>query len=362
MTAAATDRVDTAEIIAWLRASQGHFRPKHSQRWVKIPKALVFNVPSFDQERCVACRLGVPSGLAVDQRRRGIGLDDLEKHLASIDAGRGADNSFALSLRQLLQPQAGKPFLSDPDRSKLVRGRGLTLKTLLTIYRWARPYVQAPLDADSGWYEHQATALLSLERMAFEVFGSALSAYDPAPSIRAVRRSIRMLQDLHVLALVEDRGRGRANFYAGHAVEPFIEVPTGLWRQGWILRLSGGGLLTLLRLFGRQQEARLTPDVWRRMTPPARVLAERGTLITPTETLLGTDVQLRSIRSGIAELERLAAIADVRVRRGRADFRPSRGAADIRAPTGVLSILLDPELLRAPAAFPYADGGILVDR
>jgi hypothetical protein len=131
--------------------------------------------------------------------------------------------------------------------------------------------------------------------------------------------------------VLEDRGRGRSNSYIPHRIEPIIRVPSGLWGNDWIARLSGAALLALLRLFACQQEPIATTAEFGRTPAPVRALARRGQLLVEADRLHGLDPTGDATRRGLAELRTAGLVSGIRAR------------------SGGFYVVLDQELLRRPA-------------
>jgi hypothetical protein len=275
-----------------LRALERHSPKKHSTQWVAVPRWIAFETPRTDSPHCLACVIAA--------------------------ATRGTEN--------------GSPrLLTEADRKALIRGPGIDLKVLLTIYRWARPYTRLPVGAPPGSYEHQAIASLTTSDLAMQALGLE-QGESLRTSTRTARRSLHKLKDMHLLEAVEDRGRSRPNFYAPHRIEPTIRIPSGLWQNGWIRVLSGGGLLALLRLLGHQQEPPSNSAQWARTPRAVRAIAQRGQLLSlDLATILGIERSTSLVRHGLSELTELRLISEVRTR------------------SGVFIALLDMEMLKPPS-------------
>jgi hypothetical protein len=221
---------------------------------------------------------------------------------------------------------------------------------LLTIYRSARPYTNFPLAASGEFRVQRAVVSKSLVELAYEASHGrpreAGNEQASAMSEKAARESLGALRALNFVEVLRDTGRGRANFYVPHRIEPVVLVPDGLWRQGWINRLTGSALLAFLQVLARQQSAL---DGVGRISTSIRPLAERGRIVVDPDPADGLDLSDRFINRGIDLLIDNGLVAVVRSRRGGPPERRRKlSVPQLRSRLGLLLVLLDPELLGPP--------------
>jgi hypothetical protein len=204
------------------------------------------------------------------------------------------------------------------DRNELIYGRGIPLKVLLTVYRWGRPYKRHRKDDPPDAYRlQQAVAPLRLAELTRDALGGHATELQPLdPAVRAARRAVDALDGMGFIQTVEDHGRGRANFYVPHRIEPPISVPPGLWQRDWISHLSGVALLTLLQLWAYQQEPVVTGWVLTSLSTPMRKLVKRARVVVERDQLRSHNPSQGAINRGLAELMQMGLAVELRGRSG----------------------------------------------
>lgn len=203
--------------------------------------------------------------------------------------------------RAVGSPAAERPtsLRLDDVRAGLARGRGVPLKVLLTIYRWARVYAQTPTGrgAKGEWFNE--TAELRLAELAVQCLPHAsLDTFDDqSPPVRVIRHSIAALKSYGLIEVVGNPGG--PSFYVPHAVGEFSLIPQGLWAQGWVSELSGGALMLLLTLMARTSANVMTM----RLDAPLQELTSAFAVTT------------RGQRDALSELEERRLVTEVRTQK-----------------------------------------------
>ena len=136
-----------------------------------------------------------------------------------------------------------KPRFDARRRTALRRADALPLKTLLTIYRWARAYRTSDVSgARQREVRFQASARLSSSFIGSAVAGSR--GLDPQQLSRTIQRQIaRLTQHGELVTLGHP---GAASWLIPHRVAESFVVPNGLWSSGWLHALRGSSLAMLL--------------------------------------------------------------------------------------------------------------------
>lgn len=195
------------DVAGWLRDVHRNAPRKVATRWVHIPRCVVLDTPMPESH-------------------------DVGAWVLRSDGWSEERPCVGCKVR------ATAVQITDEDREDLSRARGIPLKVLLTVYRWARPYAQTPLGEGRDYYAHRATARLRMKDLASEaIHGAAHAPHDVAdagdePDTRAARRVLRKLQELGLVEVLAYPGQGQTNLFAPHRIEPSIDVPAGLWRNG----------------------------------------------------------------------------------------------------------------------------------
>ncbi len=156
-----------------------------------------------------------------------------------------------------------KTRLSAAEVERFAYGRGIPLRILLVLFRWARAYsrtrpeegfqrrfyngtVRLPFDDSIGTGRSRQPGLVS------QSLGQASET-----SMRSAREAVRTLRRLGLVHVVSDPGG--PNFYIPHAAGPYARVPQYLWQKMTMHAvgansepaLDGGSLLLLLALSAR---------------------------------------------------------------------------------------------------------------
>lgn len=278
--------VTIEELLERLEALERRYPRKRSAAW--IPRCTVLETPAPEEHHgCVACRLAKST------------------------------------------PAKWPAAVTGEGRKALSHGRGVPLKVLLTLYRWAHPYAPKPGEEGLAYCAYQATARLKIKDLASEsIYGSTQTRPDVELDERATRSAVRKLRELGLVEVIADRGRGRANLYAPHRIDPAMRVPSGLWHNGWIQRLSGPALLLLLVLLGRWADPFDQGYDWSRAPRNLRDFAERGKLLVDAHAVEELPVSGNTRRDAVGQLKEFGLVAEVRMRERR------------------FMALLDPELLQ----------------
>lgn len=177
--------------------------------------------------------------------------------------------------------------ITDEERKKLSFGRGVPLRVLLMLYRRARPYTTRQANESPDYYLLRAIEKCRIEDLAGDAVPRSNSSathhrFDGMDSAsRVTRNAVKRLEELGLVEVLRQSGRGQANVYIPHRIEPTVHVPMNLWRNGWFpLVAKGPALLLLLVLLARYQTDR---DRLRRMNCEHRQIsndvvgwAERG--------------------------------------------------------------------------------------
>ncbi len=197
--------------------------------------------------------------------------------------------------------------LTKDTAGRLAYGRGVPLRVLLTLYRWARAYAGVPLESPPDTRTYNATARLSTGELALETLGAAGHSEQ-----MAVSRAVKLLGRLNIVTVVEDPGR--PSIFVPHAIGTPFRIPQHLWRGGHLgLRESGGELAlggqALLLLIALMSLPRLDfKDVTgRRTTSPL--------LLTPEDSVVGlVSYSTSQQRRALAVLEKAGLLARFRTR------------------------------------------------
>ena len=225
--------------------------------------------------------------------------------LASERAATEHYGCYGCQIRPLLTREASAVCEGRISRAELARGDGFAWKLLLTIFRWARPYANLPRATPNPLRLQRAITTRPLGELAREaagVQGVAQGRSESEALERRAQRTLRVLKGMGLIEILTDRGRGRPNFYIPHRVGQGFRVPNGLWRNGWMARLSGPGVLVLLQLLQVQQSMQYRPQEWRRIPPRWRPIIKRGKLFVQADPESGISVSDRLVREGLYEL------------------------------------------------------------
>lgn len=231
-------------------------------------------------------------------------------------------------------PSREAPAITRETLRRLTYGRGVPLRVLLALHRWARPYSATfPRDAFVPYVEN-GTERMSLGRLAVEALGTT-ERDDRDRDVKAVREAIRVLRD-HDLVVVLPQA-GAASLYIPHRLTESVTVPQALFRHGWVANaewrdggLTGVELALLVALLAMPQRTEELRRLWRRTPRPIHVLASRGQLVRPAGIAARLPVSDEIRSKAVSRLVEKEIIA--RVRWGRED----------------LFVLLDPEVSRRP--------------
>jgi hypothetical protein len=180
-------------------------------------------------------------------------------------------------------PRARKragPKLNLTTVRKLTYGRGVPLRVLLTIYRWARAYADVPGGSPRSARYSNATERLSIEDLAQQALGSTARA-----DRLAVQGALKLLAELRLVVRVPDPGK--PSVYIPHAIGDPVRIPHHLWLPGWLDKTDENGTLVLdghvlLRLLGLLARAHLQPKSLERGSATSdviRYLAGKGLMI-----------------------------------------------------------------------------------
>jgi len=197
-----------------------------------------------------------------------------------------------------------------PPLAQLLQGgRGgevrLKLYLCLSLLATAHPYDIGKPIRSSWWAE--ALGLPDPETAGARRISDALDWLDRHKLIRLVRRPGRP----STVVLLDPRGGGGAYRTTSEAKERrYVQVPLGLWRQEWIVVLSGSALALLLVLLelqggetdannppflatGRHEQYGLSEDTW---TRASKQLQEHK-LLSAGSVLEGRDLDMRRRRN-----------------------------------------------------------------
>lgn len=286
-------RLGIPNLVAGLRAIEREYLRARLPQSVPIPRCIVLGslVPAEHDPECQACVVREMTGL-------------MKSPAITVTAERG---------------------------KALSQGRGIPLKVLLTLYRWARGARKRPISAvfarhdddydqyqDIYWY-HDASASLSVRLLANQ---AGLGGIQPeggvnregrAPDERAAARAIKKLQELGLVEVLQNPGPAQASFYFPHRFQRVFGVPSGLWRNGWMERLDGPSLFLLLVLLGRQPEPLASVSSWRHTPRDLPALAEQGRLLVDATAVNELPVSDNTRRAALERLKDVGLVADGRI-------------------------------------------------
>lgn len=186
---------------------------------------------------------------------------------------------------------------------KLCRGRGASLRVLLTIYRWARAYAGVPHGSEPDLRIFNAIERISMKRLAEEALGASgrMEQWTVGRSVSALVES----------GLVFKRTvSGKASIFVPHAIGNPVRVPQFLWRSGWLHRLDGSGrpvldgrsLLLLVMLIARCHQQLDHVPGWRTTPESLKTLAQQGLILADDAALSNLPLSTRQRRLSLERL------------------------------------------------------------